>query len=42
MMPHPERSCEDVLGSDDGKAVFMSVISFFSRTAKAGVVTEEC
>ena len=42
MMPHPERSCEDVLGSDDGKAVFMSVISSFSRTAKAGVVTEEC
>ena len=26
MMPHPERSCEDLLGSSDGKLLFQSVI----------------
>ncbi len=42
MMPHPERSCEQILGSVDGKAVFLSVISSFSETIKTGVVAEEC
>lgn len=26
MMPHPERACEPLLGSDDGKRIFESVI----------------
>ncbi len=26
MMPHPERACEPLLGSDDGKVIFESVI----------------
>ena len=28
MMPHPERASEDVLGSDDGKRVFDSMIAY--------------
>ena len=27
MMPHPERACESILGSEDGKKLFESVIS---------------
>jgi phosphoribosylformylglycinamidine (FGAM) synthase-like amidotransferase family enzyme len=26
-MPHPERACQPVLGSDDGLAVFKSVVT---------------
>ena len=26
MMPHPERSCEDLLGSSDGKLIFQSIV----------------
>ena len=26
MMPHPERSCEAILGSDDGNLIFQSII----------------
>ena len=26
MMPHPERSCEPLLGSDDGNLIFLSII----------------
>ena len=26
MMPHPERACEQILGSDDGKKIFESII----------------
>ena len=26
MMPHPERSCEDILGSTDGNLIFKSII----------------
>jgi phosphoribosylformylglycinamidine (FGAM) synthase-like amidotransferase family enzyme len=25
-MPHPERACEDILGSTDGRLVFRSMI----------------
>lgn len=28
LMPHPERACEDLLGSADGRAIFESMISF--------------
>ena len=26
MMPHPERSCEPLLGSDDGNLIFLSIV----------------
>ena len=26
MMPHPERSCETILGSEDGKLIFQSIV----------------
>ncbi len=29
MMPHPERACESVLGSSDGKKIFESIINSF-------------
>jgi phosphoribosylformylglycinamidine synthase len=29
MMPHPERSCEPILGSTDGNLIFQSIISSF-------------
>jgi phosphoribosylformylglycinamidine synthase subunit PurQ / glutaminase len=31
MMPHPERACEDVLGSTDGLTIFRSMISSATR-----------
>lgn len=31
MMPHPERACEKILGSEDGKLVMESVISFLEK-----------
>ena len=31
MMPHPERSSEKILGSDDGRHIFESVVSFFQQ-----------
>ena len=27
MMPHPERSCEAILGSTDGNKIFESIIN---------------
>ena len=27
MMPHPERACENILGSEDGRKIFESIIS---------------
>ncbi|MGB8658618.1 MAG: phosphoribosylformylglycinamidine synthase subunit PurQ [Candidatus Zixiibacteriota bacterium] len=30
MMPHPERASEIILGSEDGKYVFQSIVDFFS------------
>lgn len=29
MMPHPERCCESILGSDDGKIIFRSIINYW-------------
>ena len=26
MMPHPERACDKILGSDDGKFIFESML----------------
>jgi phosphoribosylformylglycinamidine synthase I len=31
MMPHPERASEIILGSEDGKYVFQSIVDFFNR-----------
>jgi len=31
MMPHPERASEAILGSDDGKAIFESAVSFLEQ-----------
>jgi phosphoribosylformylglycinamidine synthase len=30
MMPHPERSCEPILGSTDGNLIFQSIVDSFS------------
>ena len=27
VMPHPERACEPLLGSDDGKGIFESIFA---------------
>jgi phosphoribosylformylglycinamidine synthase len=31
MMPHPERASEKILGSEDGKYIFQSIINFFEK-----------
>jgi phosphoribosylformylglycinamidine synthase I len=31
MMPHPERASEKILGSDDGKYIFDSIVNFFHQ-----------
>ena len=31
MMPHPERTSEKILGSEDGKFVFQSIVNFFEK-----------
>ncbi|HXE43215.1 MAG TPA: phosphoribosylformylglycinamidine synthase subunit PurQ, partial [Candidatus Baltobacteraceae bacterium] len=37
LMPHPERACEPILGSDDGKLIFESIFAALQNktTAKA-------
>jgi len=41
MMPHPERSCEELLGSADGALIVRSIIESASfdklRTSRAGL-----
>jgi phosphoribosylformylglycinamidine synthase len=32
MMPHPERASEAILGSDDGKKVFLSMITHIEHS----------
>ena len=31
MMPHPERASEKILGSENGKYIFQSIVSFFEK-----------
>jgi phosphoribosylformylglycinamidine synthase I len=31
MMPHPERASERILGTEDGKHIFQSIVSFFEK-----------
>lgn len=35
LMPHPERACEAILGSEDGKHIFISMVKYLTgRTAR--------
>jgi phosphoribosylformylglycinamidine (FGAM) synthase-like amidotransferase family enzyme len=31
MMPHPERACEALLGGEDGRLIFDSIVGRFAR-----------
>ena len=31
LMPHPERACEDILGSTDGRVIFESIIAWLEQ-----------
>ena len=31
MMPHPERASEKILGAEDGKHIFQSIVNFFEK-----------
>jgi len=33
MMPHPERASEDILGSSDGKRIFLSMARFIEENS---------
>jgi phosphoribosylformylglycinamidine synthase len=33
LMPHPERACEDALGSSDGRAIFHSLVGAVTAIA---------
>ena len=33
LMPHPERACEDALGSSDGRAIFQSLVGAVTAIA---------
>jgi phosphoribosylformylglycinamidine synthase len=35
LMPHPERACESILGSDDGKLIFESVFAAWEKALSA-------
>ncbi len=37
LMPHPERASESILGSEDGRLLFESVITFISERLPSGV-----
>ncbi len=36
MMPHPERASEKILGSDDGRVIFESIIDYLEKKAGQG------
>jgi phosphoribosylformylglycinamidine synthase len=37
MMPHPERACEPLLGGEDGRVIFESVVAWFRAKQRAGL-----
>jgi phosphoribosylformylglycinamidine synthase len=37
MMPHPERACESILGSNDGLGIFKSLVAHFASAPQAKV-----
>jgi phosphoribosylformylglycinamidine synthase I len=39
MMPHPERACEPILGSDDGLVLFESVVRALTATGAVGTAS---
>lgn len=39
MMPHPERSAEDVLGNDDGRLIFLSMLDALKKAKLRTVLT---
>ena len=39
LMPHPERACESVLGSEDGRVVLESVLSIAGASGERQTVT---
>jgi len=40
LMPHPERACEPILGSDDGILIFQSLIHTLQRQNQSPSITE--
>lgn len=36
MMPHPERACEELLGSTDGRKIFLSIAAWLEEKQNAG------
>ena len=40
LMPHPERACEPILGSDDGILIFQSLIHALQRRSQSPSITE--
>ena len=39
LMPHPERACEDILGSTDGRLLLQSMISHITDSDRAAAVS---
>jgi len=39
MKPHPERSAEDVLGNEDGKLIFLSMLDALKKAKLKAVVS---
>ena len=37
LMPHPERCCDNLLGGEDGKFIFQSMIDALTGASLAGV-----
>ncbi len=35
MMPHPERACEELLGSTDGRKIFLSIVAWLEERQSA-------
>ena len=42
MMPHPERACESILGSEDGRVIFESIIHWFTTPTQGGLQQTVC
>jgi phosphoribosylformylglycinamidine synthase subunit PurQ / glutaminase len=38
LMPHPERCAEDVLGNDDGRIIFLSMLDALKKAKLKTVV----
>jgi phosphoribosylformylglycinamidine synthase len=38
VMPHPERCCEEIIGGEDGKAIFESLISWLEKSGSQALI----